>query len=880
VSLMQRVCVILLIVLFSVVLLTACEERPILTNQKDFVLSNRTMPIEPFDQAMYDMADIVWGGRLYDKWWTLNDGTMSPAPAETATTHELWPATNTAKAGETTWRCKSCHGWDYRGGAGAYGDPASSYFTEIKGLLPIPNGDQPTLVTPEEVYNFLHDGMVNNISHGLSALVNDDMAFYALTKFIFTMRDEAAVGRAPNDFIDDATKATTGIEADGAAHFALAITEGGCAACHGDDGRLLDFVDGDTTTLPNKFVDTYALSNPWETLHKIRFGQPGSTPFMTGLDEIASLAGQDTIQMAIDMIAYAQTSLVPVSVPATPFDQAMYDMADLVWGGRLYDKWWSLQDGTMMPTPPAELATTHPLWPATNTAKSGETTWRCKSCHGWDYRGAAGVYGDPASSYLTGIKGLIPITDGPQPTLTTPEEIYNFLHSGMLGNVPHGLGSVIQDEMAFYALTKFVTTIQEEAVAVRAPSDFIDDATRLTTGIEADGATHYAMLATDGGCVDCHGEAGKAIDFVDGDLTTMPNKFVDTYARSNPWETLHKIRFGQPGSSPYMAGVHDFASLADRDLIQYAVDIVAYAQNGLVPTTTTFDFRMYQAGMDAATPDQSGLNLARGGILYDKWWTDVDETLPLVVPPDIVGVDHALWTPLATNLTPKVGDTTWRCKSCHGWDYVGVDGAYGTPGGSYETGIKGFVLSNGVHPMLTEPVAIYDFLHSGTVTTAGDHGFSQWLTEMDLYALTRMVTQVQAEAMSGKAPNDFINLADKTVPGGDPVHGLDFYNLEVTAGGCGGTCHGVDGTLRDLDDGDLATVPNVFVADYAQGNPWETLHKIRFGHPGSIMPGFTDYQNPTLGLHEAVDLLSYSVSDLNLPAFFGYYPFNKPNKGD
>lgn len=868
------------LLLFSFIFLTACEQRPapLNTNQKP-VLSNRTVPIEPFDQAMYDMADVVWGGRMYDKWWSQEDGTMPAAPAETATTHELWPATNTAKSGETTWRCKSCHGWDYRGAAGAYGDPNSSYFTEIAGIIPITDGPQPTLTTPEEIYNFLHDGLVGDVSHGLGALIEQDMAFYALTKFVVTMQEEAAAARSPADFIDDVTKETTGVAADGEMHYAMTATEGGCVECHGADGRLLDFADGNPATLPNEFIDTYANGNPWETLHKIRFGQPGSSPFMTGLQDIAGLAGQDIIQMSIDIVAYAQTSLAPAAAPATPFDQAMFDMADVVWGGRLYDKWWSLEDGSM-PTVPPETATTHPLWPETNTAKSGETTWRCKSCHGWDYRGAAGVYGSPSSSYFTEIAGIIPITDGPQPTLTTPEEIYNFLHDGMLGSVSHGLGDLITDDMAFYALTKFVVTMQEEALASRAPSDFIDDATRLTVGDETAGATHYAMLADEGGCVDCHGETGKLLDFADGDPATPPNEFVDTYARGNPWETLHKIRFGQPGSSPFMMGVQSIATLADRDLIQYATDIVAYAQNGLVPTTTTFDFRMYMAGMDGATPDQAAQNLARGGILYDKWWTGEDETAPLEVPPDIVGVDHPLWTPADTNLTPNTGDTTWRCKSCHGWDYVGADGVYGTPGNSYETGIKGIVVSNGIHPSVMTPVEIFDFLHSGTVTTEGDHAFSQFLSDMDLYALTRMVSKVQMEAMDGAAPNDFINLADATVPGGDPVHGMDFYALPEDAGGCGGSCHGADGTAIDLDDGDITTTPNIFVADYAQGNPWETLHKIRFGHPGSIMPGFTDYQDPTLGLHEAVDLLSYTVDGLNSPMNFGYgyySPFSKPN---
>jgi len=546
-------------------------------------------------------------------------------------------------------------------------------------------------------------------------------------------------------------------------------------------------------------------------------------------------------------------------VPSDPFDQAIYDAADFAWGGRLYDKWWSLLDGTMDPAPPETLEN-HQLWPAFNTSKTGDTTWRCKSCHGWDYRGAEGVYGSRSSSYFTKIKGIIPITGGNQPMLTTPEEIYNFLHDGLVDNVSHAFGTLIADDAAFYALTKFVVTMQQEAAANRAPQNFINDTTKLTTGVEATGAAFYTLPTADGGCETCHGADGKLLDFKDGDPATPPNTFVDTYARSNPWETLHKIRFGQPGSVPMMLGLEDNAALAGQDIIQTSIDIVAHAQNGLVPSTSGFDFRVYQG---TETVAQADLDLARGGILYDTWWTGVNEADPVTVPADIVGIDHALWTPAATNLTPKTGETTWRCKSCHGWDYVGADGAYGTPGGSYETGIKGFVLSNGIPPTRIDPVDIYDFLHSGMVVNADDHAFNGRISDTDLYALTRFVTEMQSNAMASQAPADFIDLTSKAVPGGNAANGFNQYNVVSNNGGCGDVCHGIDGKLIDFEDGDPSVEPNKFVADYALGNPWETLHKIRFGHPGSAMRGLIDHQNPSLGLQEAVDILSYTQAGLS-----------------
>jgi thiosulfate dehydrogenase len=43
-------------------------------------------------------------------------------------------------------------------------------------------------------------------------------------------------------------------------------------------------------------------------------------------------------------------------------------------------------------------------WPASNTKKKGNTTWRCKSCHGWDNLGKDGAYA--SGSYKTGIMGV------------------------------------------------------------------------------------------------------------------------------------------------------------------------------------------------------------------------------------------------------------------------------------------------------------------------------------------------------------------------------------------------------------------------------------------------------------------------------------------
>jgi len=69
-------------------------------------------------------------------------------------------------------------------------------------------------------------------------------------------------------------------------------------------------------------------------------------------------------------------------------------------------------------------------------------------------------------------------------------------------------------------------------------------------------------------------------------------------------------------------------------------------------------------GTEPQLSDPDIWDIARGGQLYDDW---------------MAVLEHSIGK--------KKGKTTWRCKECHGWDYMGEDGAYGK-GGHY-TGIKG-----------------------------------------------------------------------------------------------------------------------------------------------------------------------------------------------
>ncbi len=85
-----------------------------------------------------------------------------------------------------------------------------------------------------------------------------------------------------------------------------------CVKCHGEDGTQLN---SGTDIKPN-FVGTVAIKNPWEFIHKVRFGQPGT--IMPALRIKLKLTEKDkkmpsgietgyTMEDVIDILEYAKT---------------------------------------------------------------------------------------------------------------------------------------------------------------------------------------------------------------------------------------------------------------------------------------------------------------------------------------------------------------------------------------------------------------------------------------------------------------------------------------------------------------------------------------------------------------------------------------------
>lgn len=211
--------------------------------------------------------EIAAGGRIYDVWW---DALGRTRPQDK---NQNYPATG-KRTGATTWRCVECHGWDYKGSEGvtAPGGAFEARYTGIKGTLAA--AGKPVDVIAKSLRLPPHN-------YSADMLRDEDLARVAL----FVSKGQHDADR----FIERRTGKVNGDPARGAAVFQTI-----CAACHGFDGKALNWGKPDEPA----YVGTEAASLPWEVLHKIRNSHPGAA--MINLQAFP-------LEVAIDVLAYAQT---------------------------------------------------------------------------------------------------------------------------------------------------------------------------------------------------------------------------------------------------------------------------------------------------------------------------------------------------------------------------------------------------------------------------------------------------------------------------------------------------------------------------------------------------------------------------------------------
>ncbi|BCR05831.1 c-type cytochrome [Desulfuromonas versatilis] len=219
-----------------------------------------------------------------------------------------------------------------------------------------------------------------------------------------------------------------------------------------------------------------------------------------------------------------------------------YQLADAGLGGQLYDDWPRVVH--------TRLSEQNPLYP-----RRGEfhvtNTYRCKSCHGWDFSGNQWSAGDGGEAHR--VRGRSQVRELP------PGQLYQTIARGPAG---HAFGDYLTRQEV-WALVRF---IREELID---PSKVIAADGRVA-GDAAKGRALYEQR-----CADCHGSDGRGIDLRRKDGV----QGVGWRVAGNPVVALHRVRWGRSSKMHYTGRMRGGKPSGRADLQlsdQQILDILAY----------------------------------------------------------------------------------------------------------------------------------------------------------------------------------------------------------------------------------------------------------------------------------------------------------------
>lgn len=244
----------------------------------------------------FDSADGINGGLMYDKFWTAETGFDQGDPN-----------VSVFDANSDFFRCKQCHAWDRLGNTASYINRAPS--TTRPNVSNVNLAAVVQALSPQDLFDAIATG-----SGAPRRAVSADLSSYdpavpastvvgdQMPDFGVILTDEqiwdlvrylklealdttqlyaiATVGTYPTG-----SRTFSDIGRDGDAVNGDALYAGTCAVCHGADGTGGAFsIDGGAET-----VGSLLRNNPYETWHKVRFGNPGTAMGPQGIDDVSDL---------------------------------------------------------------------------------------------------------------------------------------------------------------------------------------------------------------------------------------------------------------------------------------------------------------------------------------------------------------------------------------------------------------------------------------------------------------------------------------------------------------------------------------------------------------------------------------------------------------
>jgi thiosulfate dehydrogenase len=235
------------------------------------------------------------------------------------------------------------------------------------------------------------------------------------------------------------------------------------------------------------------------------------------------------------------TSMVLLTIVSNAIAQKGFpDTEEIIAGAQLYDDWTVVSAGGEIPTG------NHPIWSRqSQNTQSGLDTWRCITCHGWDYQGNEGAF--RSGAYATGFPGVLSASTMDNETLV------NTLNGTK--DPQHDFSTFLTDE----ELNQLADFLQYGLID---DNLYIDPVSRkVTVGDITNGQTKYEES-----CLSCHGEDGTQLPFrYEGKQITL-----GTLAVQDPWRFLHRTRFGTARAPEMPVGANlGWSELDGRDVLMY-----------------------------------------------------------------------------------------------------------------------------------------------------------------------------------------------------------------------------------------------------------------------------------------------------------------------